>query len=103
MTEPQGASASKRPTIHYLIYFALLAILALQMGLANRKYDKILSEYRALKAQYDRLETQYPALKAQYEAQCSPLQVQYDKLESEYAGLKAQYERIDAQARTKAK
>ena len=41
MTEPQGASASKRPTIHYLIYFALLAILALQMGLTNRKYDNI--------------------------------------------------------------
>ena len=103
MTEAQGTNTSKRPTIHYLIYLALFALLALQMGLANRRYDKTLSEYRALKAQYDRLEIQYPALKAQYEAQCSPLHVQYDKLQSEYAELKAQYDRIDAQARSKTK
>ena len=103
MTEPKGADTSKRQTTHYLIYLALFAILALQIKLANRRYDKTLSEYRALKVQYDRLETQYPALKAQYEAQCSPLKVQYEKLESEYAQLKTQYDRIDTQARTKAK
>jgi outer membrane murein-binding lipoprotein Lpp len=103
MIEPKDANTSKWQTIHYLIYFALFAALALQMGLANRRYDETLSEYRALKAQYDQLEAQYPALKAQYEAQCSPLKVQYEKLESEYAQLKAQYDRIETQARTKAK
>jgi hypothetical protein len=102
MTELQGANTSKRQTIHYLMYCALFAALALQMGLSNRRYDKTLREYRALKAQYDRLETQYPTLKAQYEAQCSPLKVQYDQLELEYAKLKAQYERIDPEQRTRA-
>jgi len=102
MTEPQdGANTSRRQTIHYLIYLALFATLVLQMRLANRRYDKTLSEYHALKGQYDRLETQYPALKAQYEAQCSPLKAQYDKLESEYAQLKAQNDRIETQRRQK--
>lgn len=103
MTDAPAADPRKRWMIHYLIYLALFAATTIQARLTNQRYQKILSEYKDLKAHYDKIEAQYPLLKAQYDAQCSPLKTQYDRLEIEYAHVAEQNRRLAAAPDARAK
>ncbi len=81
--QPRGNSSVWKSSIVWNL--VLIAFFLAEVVLANRRYDKEMRQYAALRSQYDQVQKNYAALKAQYDAQCAPLKTEYDDLEKQYA------------------